>query len=257
MINSHEFPEGALQNSSPELSVIIPAFNEEHNITEVVHESVKLLRQECGANSYEVLVVDDGSTDRTGHLCDEFSRHDPAIRVFHHAERQGLGSAWKTGFVNARGTLVCHIPGDGQIPIDQAIKLYREIGDADLIVSGRQNYRSESVHRKKSRMLHRRIMSLFARYFMMWILGFDLTGKEGIFMIRNRLLRQLRLTSSSGVLQEEILMQCYRKRDVQIKESTITILPRMSGESKVTNLSTYINTLWEIFKLRVRSQRAA
>ena len=256
-MNVHELSGNGLQEDFVDLSVVIPAFNEEYSISEVVRQSVQRLQQECGVNRYELLVVDDGSTDQTGHFCDELDRQYPTIHVFHHAERQGLGSAWKTGFMNARGRLVSHIPGDGQITIEQAIKLYHEIGEADLIVSGRQNYASERVHRKKFSTFHRRYLSLAVRYLMMWIVGFDLTGKEGIFVIRRQNLQQLHLTSSTGLLQEEIFMQCYRNNDLSIKESTIMIQPRISGESKVTNVPTYIKTFWEMFKLRIKRRRTA
>jgi glycosyltransferase involved in cell wall biosynthesis len=251
--NEHNsgFSEDRLQNSYVDLSVVIPAFNEEANIPVVVEESIAVLKQRFGDDQYELILVNDGSTDSTGRICDELSEQYRSISVLHHPGNRGLGAALKTGFINAKGKLVSFIPGDGQFPIDQVVKLYEEIGEADIIISARQNY--QTVHVNKFSTFYRGCLSSMARYLMMWIVGFDLSGKEGSFMIRNEVLQKLRLTSSTGVLIEETLMQCY-SNGLTIKESTITVKPRMSGQSKVTNISTYFKTLWEILKLRFKER---
>lgn len=234
---------------SPDLSVIIPVYNEEANIPVVIDESISVLQERLETEQYELVLVDDGSVDGTGRLCDALCQQYQSIRVFHHPNNQGLGAALKTGFINAWGTFVSFIPGDGQFPIGQVVKLYEELGEADVILSARQNY--QTVHVNKFRTFYRGCLSSMAKYLMMWIVGFDLSGKEGSFVIRNEILQRLRLKSTTGLLIEEILMQCYRK-GVTIKESSITVKPRMSGESKVTNIPTYFKTLWEMLKLRFR-----
>jgi hypothetical protein len=157
-----------------------------------------------------------------------------------------MGAALKTGFTNARGTFVSYIPGDGQVPMDQVVKLYNEIDGADIILSARQVSQDQE---EKPRTPFREFLTLVLRYLLIAILGFDHSGKEGIFVIRNKILQQLRLTANTGLVGLEIQIQCYRN-NCEIKESTITIQPRMSGHSKMTNIPTYLYFLWEVLKLR-------
>jgi len=233
------------------ISVVIPAFNEEANLPIVIEETIRALSQHYTTVQYELLLVDDGSSDATGRICDDLTQQYPCIRVFHHPTNQGFGAALRTGFINARGVWVSYIGADGEITIEQVIKLYNEIGGADLIVSCRQeDHENENVQRSRS--LYRKCLTVGLRYLLVFSLGFNFSGKEGIFMIRNNVLKTLHLCSNTGLLAVEIIMQCYHK-DLTVKESCITVYPRLSGQSKVTKLSTNLNLLWEVFKLRFKS----
>jgi len=232
------------------ISVVIPAFNEEENIRIVVEKTLQTLRQQYREDLYEIIVVNDGSHDRTGQICEELQQQHQSVRVFHHPKNQGIGAAQTTGFINAKGGFVSTIPGDGQVTVDQVIKLYTEIGDAGIIVSSRRN--DEQYSEKQARSFYREFLTSVLRQILILVHRFDIAGKHGIFLIRRDVLQKLRLTSLTGLLTPEIIMQCYRK-GVTVKESTITIEPRISGQSKVTNLSTYLKYFWEIFKLRINS----
>jgi hypothetical protein len=129
------------------------------------------------------------------------------------------------------------------------LKLRREIGDADLIVGARENY--DFVHESPFKTVYRKFLTSVWRYLIILIVHFDPADKYGDFVIRNDVLKTLRLRSTTGLLIIEMVMKCYR-RGCAIKESTITVKPRVSGQSKVTNVTHYIKLLWEILQLRFK-----
>ena len=240
---------------SPEdirLSVVIPAFNEAGNIRVVVEEALHTLQQQLPETDVELIVVNDGSTDQTGEICKDLEQQYSPVRAFHHPHNQGIGAAQRTGFANAKGVFVSTIPGDGQIAVDQVVKLYREIGDADLIVSSRES--NNPHYEKHVKAVYRGILTSALHQIILLVFKFDSTGKHGIFLIRNTVLQQQRLISSTGLLTLEIIMNCYHRGCI-VKQSTIAVKPRLSGHSKVTNISTYLTYFWEIFTLRLKQLR--
>src|SRR4051794_32709934 len=97
-----------------QVSIVIMAFNEERSIESTVHETHHALNQlNC---PYEVLIVDDGSTDQTGVLADQLALQLAGVRVVHHRENQGLGGVYRTGFFESKGEGVAFFPADGQFP---------------------------------------------------------------------------------------------------------------------------------------------
>jgi len=102
----------------PEVSVVLPVFNEAECLQGVIEELVEALERSLG-RSFEILVVDDGSSDRTPQLAREAAAKWPSVRVFRHDRNVGQSFAFHTGFVKARGAVIVTIDGDGQnVPAD-------------------------------------------------------------------------------------------------------------------------------------------
>lgn len=222
------------------LSIIIPVYNEGQNITQVIENTSKILKQIGNAGLFEIIVVDDGSTDNTGLIADEVSKHLNDIKVIRHHKNMGFGAALKTGFANAGGEYVTIIPGDGEVTMEQSLKLFKLMKNADLIVS----------MRKGKRPVHRRVFAWGWHILIRFILGFNPYGMDGIFVIRCDILRKVKLISNSGTLHFEILMRCMANR-YEIKRGIIEINPRLGGTSKVTNLPTIARTLLDMIKIRL------
>jgi glycosyltransferase involved in cell wall biosynthesis len=222
------------------LSIVVPAYNEGQNVAVVVEQAIQTLAENDWVESYELILVDDGSTDDTGQIARNMGQEYECVRVIHHPTNQGFGAALKTGYDNARGEYVTLIAGDGEIGMDQALNLFREIGEADLMVS----------KRLRSVPAYREVLSWGVRLLMRFIVGFDASEADGIHVIRRDVLQELNLRSKTGLLNLEILMQCFARGCV-IKSGFMQASPRLSGKSKVTNLPTILKTLWEMIKLRV------
>ena len=229
-----------------ELSIVVPAFNEEANLAPVIRRTVEALEAAFAPGGCEIVIVNDGSRDGTGRVADELARLLPQIQVVHHASNQGFGAALRSGYLRAGGQFCVAIPADGEVGIEEALSLFAAKGDADVMVSRR--VRSVSTGREVLTKGWHVLMTLLA--------GADLRGRDGIYVIRTSLVQQMRLHSSTGLVNLEILMLCHQ-RGARIHEGVMHASPRLSGESKVTNVRTVVKVLWEMVKLRfVRSWRS-
>ena len=117
-----------------ELSVVLPAFNEEANIEAVVRKCVAYL--ETRVPDYELLVVNDGSRDRTGEILNRLTTELPRLRPLHHPQNRGYGAALRTGFDAATKRFVFYMDGDGQFDINDLDKVLPLATDDDHIVTG-------------------------------------------------------------------------------------------------------------------------
>lgn len=229
------------------LSVVVPAYNEEANVAPVVTEILQGLRAASWVRGFEVLLVDDGSRDGTGTEMQRLAAVHPELRVFRHDRNLGFGAALRTGYANSRGKAVTLITADGEIGIDQPLRLLREMGDRDLMLSGR----ARTVGAGRS------VLTWGVGWMVRLILGFWPTDAAGIYVVRGEVLRRIPLHSNTGLANLEIILYC-RAHDLNIAVSGVTeARPRLSGESKVTNVATIAKTLWEMFKLRLRLRRDA
>lgn len=237
------------ESAVPNLSLVVPAFNEGANITPVVREIVDTIAANPWVGHYEVVLVDDGSRDDTGAVMDRLQQELPQLSVWHHDTNRGFGAALRTGFARSRGRAVSFITADGEIGVDQALRLYREIADYDLLLSGRE--RTVGADRK--------ILTWGVELMMRLILGFWHDGSMGIYIVRGDVLRGIPLYSDTGLANLEVILYC-QDRKLKIGKSGVTqARPRLSGQSKVTNLPTILQTLWEMWRLRwrIRRQRGA
>jgi glycosyltransferase involved in cell wall biosynthesis len=128
------------------ISAVLPAFNEEENIETATTRMADALRS-LGLRDWEVIVVDDGSGDRTGEIADRLARLDPEhIRVFHHEPNRGYAEALKTGFTNSRHQLIFYTDSDNQFDVREIKSLLPLIEEAD-IVCGFRIYRFDPLTR--------------------------------------------------------------------------------------------------------------
>jgi len=115
-------------------SIVVPCFNEEGGIIETVKAIREALAQ---AGVYELILVDDGSTDRTADLLAEAAANDDALQVVSHDHNRGYGAALKTGIRRATSELIVITDADGTYPIDRIVDLVEVAEDADMVVGSR------------------------------------------------------------------------------------------------------------------------
>ncbi len=219
------------------VSLIIPAYNEEENVAEVVKNADHVFKTHF--EPYQIIVVNDGSTDRTGEVAESLSLKFPVLRVFHHAVNRGLGEALQTGYRHADFEYISFVPADGQIAPSEIVKLARHAEDADMVIS---NY----YEREDSRF--RLLLSGTWRVLMKMILNFEL-GSQGPYLFKKCLLNEVHLRSSTGLLNLEFPMKV-SVLGRKMNTVRISCKPRMQGTSKVANLSTMVKTFYEMVKLR-------
>ena len=130
----------AKYHNSYSLSVVIPAYNEESGISAVLKRVIDIrdTLQSYGINGPEVLVVDDGSHDRTAEIVNSYS--SDGVRLVRHPSNRGYGAALKTGFCNASGNLLAFLDADGTYPPEHLPDLCRAIvNGADLVIGSRMS----------------------------------------------------------------------------------------------------------------------
>lgn len=227
------------------LTIVVPAFNEGPNVTPVVREIVDTIAGSPDIGPYEVMLVNDGSSDDTGAIMDGLAAKYPQLRVFHHETNRGFGAALKTGFTNSRGRAVSFITADGEIGVEQALRLYREIGDYDLLVSGRERVVGAD----------RKFLTWGVVLAMRVVLGFWHDGSMGIYIVRGDVLRSIPLHSETGLANLEVVLYCQDRKLKMGKSGVTQTRQRLSGQSKVANLTTISLIFWEMWKLRLRIRR--
>jgi len=123
--------------SEPFLSIVIPAYNEALRLGSTLEKARRYL--ESRNYSGELIVVDDGSTDRTADLLEEMQRHHPAVRVLRNERNRGKGFSVRRGVLEARGELVLFTDADLSAPIEETNKLLAslESSGADAAVGSR------------------------------------------------------------------------------------------------------------------------
>jgi glycosyltransferase involved in cell wall biosynthesis len=223
---------------SPSISVVIAAYNEAENLELVLKRTLRMLQNLT--SDYEVLIIDDGSQDSTREISNELAAQFERVEVIHHGQNRGFGAALITGYANARGDLIAPLPADGQIPPEEIASLLGAIQKADLVIADRPD-RSYNLYR---RLLHWGMTSLDR------LLFGDHPPSAGSCMFRRQVFQSVYLVATSGFANTEFSMkvarQGYRTATVPIKSA-----PRLSGQSKVSNLKTILITLRDILRVRM------
>jgi dolichol-phosphate mannosyltransferase len=134
----------------PDLSILIPAHNEQNNLTQLLNEIVAVMTQVMPVSGYEIIVVDDGSTDATHGEILGLMDKTAALRLIVHERRAGKSAALKTGFDAARGKWIAMLDGDGQNDPADLARLWKEIasGPDRTIYAGVRTRRNDGLVKK-------------------------------------------------------------------------------------------------------------
>jgi glycosyltransferase involved in cell wall biosynthesis len=232
----------------PLLSIIVPALNEERHIADSVKEALRAA--ELTATACEVIVVDDGSTDRTGQVALRLAEQDARVRLVRNPHNLGLGGAYKEGLAVARGAYVTWVPADASHPAEGLLAAYRSIGEADIILPKPTN--------PEARARSRRIISRLYTVLVNLITGFRVPYYNGLSVHRADLLRAANLaTNNFGFQAEAIAKLLLRGASYKVVDTLIT--ERQLGHSKafrLRNVLSVVKTLGRILLLSLRARRA-
>ena len=119
---------------TPQLSVIIPAYNEESRLPATLDSVYRFVSGR--GEEFEVLVVDDGSTDRTVEIVESYAKTHPGVRLLSYQPNQGKGHAIRTGILSAAGELLLINDADGSSPIEEVARLEAAIRDGAFVAIG-------------------------------------------------------------------------------------------------------------------------
>jgi glycosyltransferase involved in cell wall biosynthesis len=224
-----------------ELSVFFPTFNEEASIGETVEKTKKIL--EKVAKNWEIIIVNDGSTDRTGEISNNLAK-DTRIKVVTHIENKGYGASLKSGFYNSKYSWIAFTDSDGQFDFNEIVKFIEKQKEtnADLVIG---YYKKRQVSKFKiitSRMWELAVMILFGLHVHDIDCGFKLVSKLVIDKIP-------KLESERGAFISSEFLIKVKKANFKIVEIPVTHYPRTKGKGTGRNIRVIIKSFVDLFRL--------
>jgi len=248
-------PEGALtvgpvlagEDSPLRLSVIVPTYNEALNIVKLVKQLAQLLDKPFG-ESYEIIVVDDNSPDRTWELAHNLARDTPRLRVMRREQERGLSTAVIRGWQAARGEVLCVIDADLQHPPDLTLALYRVIErGADMAVASRHLEGGGVSDWSMIRRVVSRSAQLIGLVALPGVVGRVSDPMSGYFMIRRAAIEGVELNPLGYKILIEVLA---RGNFPWVGEVPYVFQERAHGGSKAT-ARVYLEYLRHLLRLRL------
>lgn len=226
------------------LSVVLPAHNEEATVADVVEEVSAVVRK-LGI-TYEIILVNDGSTDRTGEVARELASDVPNLRVVEHHPGRGYGGALKAGFAAATSDLIAFFPTDRQFVFAEVDRLLGQIGEADIVSGDRMDRQDNLVRRLNAFGWNTLIRLLFGYLCRDIDCGFKLFRRE--------ILERVSIASDGAMVDTEFLAGA-RARGYRIAEVPVTHLPRTEGEATGANLVVIVKAFRDLARFWLRLRR--
>jgi glycosyltransferase involved in cell wall biosynthesis len=232
--------------SGRRLSVVLPMWNEGQNIARTVGAA----RDACSElipggeiSDFEVVIVNDASTDATGQVADRMAAADPRIRVVHHDRNYRLGASIRSGLRAATGDLVLYT--DADLPVDpselgRACRIMR-IYEAGIVSAYRLDRTAEGMRRTLYSVLYNWLIRL----------AFGLRVRDVNFafkLIDRAVLDQIELVSRGSFIDAELLVRAQRV-GFQIVQIGVDYFPRQRGTSTLSSMSVISDMLVEMVRL--------
>jgi glycosyltransferase involved in cell wall biosynthesis len=218
-------------------SIIIFCYNEAGSLADTVTRCHDFLR--LSASAFEIIIVNDGSIDKTRHVCDALTETYNSVKVINHATNLGIGAALKTGYRKARFQYVCAVPGDGQFD-PRELTLVKPF-ELDVFYS---------FYRKKNDYnLYRKGLTVFNKLYNRLLLGINLQDVNWIKVYRREQLNFVDIQLNSSILESEICAKLIKSGSVAIEIPSV-YQKRTSGEPKGGSWKTLkkaISETWLLF----------
>lgn len=222
------------------VSAIVPAYNEEDNLRETIDVIIKNVYSR--PIDYEIIIVNDCSTDATGRIADELAAGNPNIKVVHNERNMGLGYNMIKGYSIAKNDYAFYLPGDNQTPDEYLKRLFDHTGkeDVDMIIPYATNPHIRPF-------IRRLISSAFTSLFNI-LFGLDLRYYNGLVVFKNSVIRSIDIKTHSFAFQAESVTKLVRTGHSYI-EIPIYIQERSAGRTKAFRIRNVIQVVEAIIRL--------
>jgi len=222
------------------LSVILPVYNEEANIHGVIEQVRHFLICNPMLSNYEIIVVNDGSSDYTSRVLCELSNNIPFLRIITHAQNSGYGRALISGVNTARYSLLLFLDADGQFQIDEAGTMLKHINICDIIVG----YRYKRIDK-----FHRIILGKFITLLVCFLFGLEIKDINcGFKLFRREVLVGNRYKCRGAIFYSEVLLTA-KRNGLRIKEIPVRHFPRLKGKEKGATFTVLLQGTIDLLKL--------
>jgi glycosyltransferase involved in cell wall biosynthesis len=244
MIRAGEAPVGETVNGDgpsgdgrDSLSVFFPVYNDAATVARVTDKALRVCAEI--ADTYEVIIVDDGSPDASGRIADRLADRYDAVRVIHHTHNRGYGAAVRSGLEACRYEWVCFTDGDDEYDLRDLKKLWRLRHHYDLIITFRYVRRYSGF-----RILVSRVYNVVLRH-MFFTRYRDVS--TGLRLVRRSLLDELTLEATSPFIGAEIAIKSMLK-GYRVGELGIQTFPREFGRGSSTSPTNIYRTIIDMVR---------
>lgn len=225
------------------ISLVIPVHNEEKILRENLEKILGYLNSL--GNEFEIVLIENGSTDRTFAIASEISRKDKRVKVLS-IDQKDLGMALKKGILNANGEFLIWYPIDLSVALNYIPESLREIKNYDIIV-GSKEHRKSSVTRPGTR----KFLSLIYNSSVNLLFNLGISDTQCVKTLRAESTKPIvEKTNSGGIVWEVELLYLAKKADLRVKEVPVHVID-IRRKSKI-KISDMIKALTELIKLRLR-----
>jgi len=228
-----------MASGSESVSFFFLAYFDEKSIPLVVRDFHRVL--EKTGRDFELIVVDDGSPDRTGEVADRLAKEFAKVRVIHHRKNKGYAGAITTGFSAARKELVGYTDGDGQYSAADLPRFLEEIKDCDFVTGYRKN-RADGLSRVFFHNAYKLLLFL--------VLGMRFRDPDcGFKLVRKTALPKIKAVSKSSFFVAEMLYNA-KRNGLAVKEIPVKHLRRRFGTSKCLKTGQILAMFFDLVRKR-------
>src|SRR5215210_3436275 len=223
------------------VTIVLPAYDDEPNIEQAIAEATAA--GERMFREHEIVVVDDGSRDRTAELVREAAERDPRVRLVQHGENRGYGEALRSGFLDARLDFVFFTDADLQFDLNELEGFLQYAGTVDVVAGYRLNRQDP---------LPRRLMAygwnlLVRVLFYVPVRDIDCAFK----LFDRRVLREIEIESVGAMVNTELMVKLGRA-GASVVEVGVSHRPRRAGEARGANPQVIATAFREVRRMRKR-----
>lgn len=221
-----------------ELSVFFPFYNEEANIAAQTKQALKIIPQ--FAEKFEIILVDDGSADKTGQIGQKLAADHPNVVLVSHSKNRGYGGALKSGFRKAKYEWIFFSDGDRQFDLKEIGRLLPFADQADLVIGYRQKRADTPI-----RLINAKLFNLLIRL----LFGLKVTDIDCAFkLIKKEVVNSLELKSDGALISSELLIKA-QKAGYKIAQTPVSHYPRKIGSPTGANPRVIFKAFYDIFAL--------
>ena len=223
------------------LSIIVPAYNEQKTLAASVRSAADAARQ--AGLDFEILIVNDCSTDSTGDVARQIAAANPRVRALDNPVNLGMGGAFKTGLRAAAYSHAMVFPADNEHPVEGVLPILRARGKADIIIP--------FVTNPEIRALHRRVISKCYVGLVNFFFAQNIPYYNGLVIQRTDLLRSIDIQTDSFSFQTEAILKLLKKGASWSPVGAPLHVPSHS-KTKAFRLKNVLGVVGTLIRLRFR-----
>jgi glycosyltransferase involved in cell wall biosynthesis len=227
------------QQKLSSVSFFCPAYHDEKNLPTLVPHVLEFLKEIT--DTFEIIIVEDGSPDKTGEVADALAKQFANVRVIHHAKNMGYGAALHDGYLAAKYDYVMYTDGDNQYDVREFIPYLHLLEEADVL-SGYVTKKAVSFRRKVQSEVWNWLVRIL---FFIWIRDIDCAMK----IYKRKVLDKISIKSSSCFIDAEMVIKA-KKAGFTVAQFPVTHFPRTEGLASGSKMSVIVPTVVEMLKYR-------